>query len=172
MKKIVLYCVTMLSAIIGCNAQVTLDVKNSAGQMVILPSMQNLVKLVNCNAENFKATMSAYHYFPDKDYVGKDICYNNWSLKLWMNGNDGRGANTYIFDAYKKLLICRIPIKCMWPTGYIGDWNASMRKYYTKTDDDIDMFVYEVDDAYYGIMLQINRQAELVLISIRKYSKE
>lgn len=61
---------------IFCNklaySQVTLDVKyKKQGEYsypVILPSMQNLIALANCDVNTLKETMKKYRYSPCQDY--------------------------------------------------------------------------------------------------------
>lgn len=62
---------------LSTDAQVSLDVRNkSVGQYlhpVILPSMQNLIKLVDCDVATFKATMKKYDYYPKDGYAGERL---------------------------------------------------------------------------------------------------
>ena len=172
MKRQIIY-VIMLLCFLHCNAQVTLDIQNkSVGDFsypVIFPSMQNLMKLVDCNIDNFKATMQKYKYFPAEGYSGKDFCYNNAHLSFFRPGNNGKGVNTYTFDSYNHIVTCVILSDNMWPQGYIANWYASMRPYYTKTDGDSELFLYETGNAYYGFTLQIYN--EFVRIIVQKFQK-
>ena len=94
MKRLICISFMALSCCLTTNvlAQVKLDDIRCAGVAgytcnVIMPSMHNLIKLVNCNTDHFKATMKQYGYSPKDDYYGTDYCYDNWSVDLWMHGN-------------------------------------------------------------------------------------
>ena len=162
---------------LSTDAQVSLDVRNkSVGQYshpVILPSMQNLIKLVDCDVATFKATMKNYDYYPKDGYAGKDYCYDNFHLTFWMYGNDGKGANTYTLAFVNDGMVCSCDIasKSIWPDGYIADWHRSMMPYHTKSEGNDEMYLYETSEAYYGFMLQYSRDYSLVKITVKKFPK-
>lgn len=164
-------------AIVSLQAQMTLDVKNiSVGQYsypVILPSKENLIKLVNCDVESFKATMKKYNYHPKDKYVGTDYCYDNWHLMLWMHGNNGKGANTYTlgFTNDGTVCSCDIPSSAVWPEGYIADWHRSMMPYNIRSDGKDETYLYETTDAYYGFFLQFSKDSTQIRITIKKFPK-
>lgn len=178
MKRLICISFMALSCCLTTNvlAQVKLDDIRCAGVAgytcnVIMPSMHNLIKLVNCNTDHFKATMKQYGYSPKDDYYGTDYCYDNWSVDLWMHGNDGKGANTYTYNPTSKVIICEISRKMIWPQDYIADWHNDMFPYYTRTENNCNFYVYDAEDALYGFMLQPSQSGETIYISVRKFIK-
>jgi hypothetical protein len=157
------------------NAQVLLTTAQrkiySFSKTVITPTKENLVALVNCSVEQFKATMEYYGYYPAKGHVGRTYRYSNSSLDFYMYENDGVGINDFEFDPYENTVTMIIMRGKAYPDNCIQDLYQSLIPYYTKSSEEgADWFLTEDQYYYYGYRILVTQEGD-ILVDIKRFDK-
>lgn len=163
---------TSIAIVLSCqtiSAQVYLQTTQYNGCTVILPTKDNLIKLVNCSAEQFKSTMKQYRYSPSDGYSGQAYVYDNWSIDLFWDNDRGIGGNHIEFDTYDRYVAYTVMSDQVWPRTAIQDLRESMRPYYQKTADGVDYFVSEDSTYYYSFTLY--KKNNLIYFIVKRYIK-
>lgn len=101
MKKIIafIFCLCMISTAGSAQSleTKTLTIGGSSYE-VIVPTLGNLIAIVNMDVTTFKTTMRRYNYHPDEQFSGSSYVYTNSSLDLFLDNNNGLGVNTIMYD--------------------------------------------------------------------------
>ena len=166
-----LFCISV-ALFVSCHclsAQVYLQTTTYNNCTVIVPTKDNLIKLVNCMAEQFKSTMRQYRYSPSEGYSGLAYVYDNWSLDLFLDNDRGVGGNHIEFDTYERYVAYTVMQDQVWPRTAIQDLRESMRPYYQKTTNGVDYFVSEDSTYYYAFTLY--KRDSLIYFIVKRYIK-
>ena len=129
---------SFLACIFAANSysQTTLEVSpyriGSTIYSVIIPTLSNLVRIVDMDVYTFKYTMSKYKYHPSEDEGGSSYIYTNENIDFYLDGNNGRGTNTVMFDPVagkNKFAGFRIFNRHAYPPNCIADLYQELAPY-------------------------------------------
>lgn len=142
---------SFLACIFAANSysQTTLEVSpyriGSTIYSVIIPTLSNLVRIVDMDVYTFKYTMSKYKYHPSEDEGGSSYFYTNENIDFYLDGNNGRGTNTIMFDpaaGKNKFAGFRIFNRHAYPPNCIADLYQELAPYYTKSQNGTRFYVF------------------------------
>lgn len=141
-------------------SQTTLEVSSyrigSTIYSVIIPTLSNLVRIVDMDVYTFKYTMAKYKYHPSEDEGGPSYVYTNENIDFYLDGNNGRGTNTVMFDpaaGKNKFAGFRIFNRHAYPPNCIADLYQELAPYYTKSQNGTRFYVFIKDGYYYGVSM-------------------
>ena len=103
MKKIIalVFCLCMLHMTGSAQVKLetaTLTIDKDYSYEVIVPTLDNLLAIVNMDVSTFKSTMAHYRYHPDEQFSGSSYVYTNSCLDFYLDDNYGLGVNTIMYD--------------------------------------------------------------------------
>ena len=158
MKKIVFTSFVCFITALGY-AQVTLETKNfyissDFSYPVILPTVDNMIKIANMEVYTFKKTMEKYHYHQDQIEIGPSYVYTNENIDFYLYGNEGKGINFIMFDPHagnSKYAGFRVFNKHAFPSTCIPDLYQQLAPYHTKTSDGVRYYAFEHHGYNYGV---------------------
>ena len=89
MKKIITFIFCMCLLPLAGKAQESLEtatmrISDDCSYQVIVPTVGNLLSIVNMDVATFKATMSRYHYHPDEQLSGSSYVYTNSNIEIYL----------------------------------------------------------------------------------------
>lgn len=140
---------------------------------VILPNLTNLVRIVNMDVSTFKSTMAKYRYHPSEDEGGSSYVFTNESIDFYLDGNNGRGSNTIMFDptaGKNKFAGFRVFNKQAYPVNCIADLYQELAPYYTKTQNGTRYYVFSNGGYNYGINMIPLSQHSGTIVQIYKFN--
>lgn len=141
---------------------------------VILPNLSNLVQIVNMDVYTFKSTMTKYKYHPSEDEGGPSYVYTNENIDFYLNGNNGRGTNTIMFDpaaGKNKFAGFRVFNRHAYPADCIADLYQELAPYYTNTQNGTRLYAFSKDGYNYGVrMIPLSNNSGTV-VQIFKFGK-
>lgn len=157
LKRLFLFSVLLCGAYFTTSAQY-LDATTLMSHKVITLTIKNLKTIVDCTSNQFASLMQNYGYWPSRDIQASDYThqiYENNSLDLYLDGNNGLGAN-YIemSETYKHAQIFG-NLSTVYPRNALINLRNSLQPYYhDRTTDGIERFVIE-DGKGGGYLIQI-----------------
>jgi hypothetical protein len=178
MKKTIVRILCLCLITIVGNAQERLETEplNIGGDNtyeVIVPTMNNLITIVNMDVATFKATMNNYRYHPDEQLAGRSYVYTNLNIDFYLDNNQGRGVNTIMFDpsGSNKFAGFWVLDKEAYPRNCIADLCQELAPYYQKTVGGTRFYAMRYDGYSYGIKLGPSRTQDCTVIHIYKFYK-
>lgn len=147
---------TMLA--IAANAQVSLEtvsfrIADDCYYPVIVPTLNNLIAIVNMDVSTFKETMGKYEYHPDDSNVWSAYVYTNLNLDFFLDNNNGEGTNTIVFNPAGKNKLAGFIVfsEQAYPRTCIQDLYQQLAPYYQKTVGSKRYYALRYDGSSYGI---------------------
>lgn len=171
---------SFLACIFAANSysQTTLEVSpyriGSTIYSVIIPTLSNLVRIVDMDVYTFKYTMSKYKYHPSEDEGGSSYIYTNENIDFYLDGNNGRGTNTVMFDPVagkNKFAGFRIFNRHAYPPNCIADLYQELAPYYTKSQNGTRFYVFNKDGYNYGVSMIPLSQNSGTVVQIYKFGR-
>ena len=141
---------------------------------VIIPTLSNLVKIVDMDVYTFKYTMAKYKYHPSEDEGGSSYVYTNENIDFYLDGNNGRGTNTVMFDpaaGKNKFAGFRIFNRHAYPPNCIADLYQELAPYYTKSQNGTRFYVFNKDGYNYGVSMIPLSQNSGAVVQIYKFGR-
>ncbi len=160
------------------HSQTTLEVSSyrigSVIYPVILPTLSNLIQIVDMNVYSFKSTMAKYKYHPSEDEGGPSYVYTNENIDFYLNDNNGRGTNTIMFDpaaGKNRFAGFRIFNRHAYPPNCIADLYQELAPYYTKSQNGTRFYAFSKDGYNYGVSMIPLLQNSGTVVQIYKLGK-
>ena len=160
------------------HSQTTLEVSSyrigSVIYPVILPTLSNLIQIVDMNVYSFKSTMAKYKYHPSEDEGGPSYVYTNENIDFYLNDNNGRGTNTIMFDpaaGKNRFAGFRIFNRHAYPPNCIADLYQELAPYYTKSQNGTRFYAFSKDGCNYGVSMIPLLQNSGTVVQIYKLGK-
>ena len=148
----------------------TTTLSNSRGSfLIILPTIDNFIKIVNMEPNEYESSMRYYGYHIDRDFDPKPYRYTNNSLDMYMYGGNGEGSVFWKYDPINNCVEFTTMLSMLYPHSCIYDLKKELQKYYTRTDGIWDMYVIETSDFYYGFT--IAQSSDVVRATCKKFKK-
>ena len=113
--------------------------------IVIKPTIDNFIKLVNMSELQFVQTMRNYQYFSTDD-DGKYVSYWNGSID---NFAYAKCVNTFLYNIMRKEIRCFVPMDMIYPQGIIQDLYRTLRQYHVASAQSIDKFSFNYNGSIY-----------------------
>ena len=149
MKRIVLACV--LSFTIGLTNAQQLDFKYwdvtgeyAYSHKIIIPTLKNLLTLVDLPQSSFISLMEQYGYSHDNDVELPDYTYtafSNYSIDFFLPPLNGEGTNTIEQSEIRKTVRFLGSISKLSPPDALTNLAKELQEYYTGQRDGMDCFV-------------------------------
>lgn len=176
MKKIIAFIFCMCLLPLAGKAQESLEtatmrISDDCSYQVIVPTVGNLLSIVNMDVATFKATMSRYH--PDEQLSGSSYVYTNSNLDFYLY-NKGLGVNTVLFDPYagrNKFAGFWIFHYQAYPRTCIQDLYQQLSPYYQKAVGAKRYYALKYNGHSYGIEVGPTQGSESTAIHIYKFTK-
>ncbi len=178
MKKSIITSIICLMALLG-HAQTSLQTENyrissDCSYPVILPTVDNLIRIVNMDVYTFKSTMAKYHYHQDETEAGPSYVYTNESIDFYLYENNGRGVNFIMFDPQagnNKFAGFQIFKRHAFPSTCIPDLYQELAQYYTKSENGVRYYALRLNGYDYGIRIIPISGNEGIVVQIYKFGK-
>jgi len=179
MRKIIafIFCLCLLPMASGAQESLeteTLSISGDCSYEVIVPTLNNLLSIVNMDVSTFKATMSRYHYHPDEQLSGSSYIYTNSNLDFYLDNNNGLGINTIMYDpsaGNSKFAGFWIFHKQAYPRTCIQDLYQQLSPYYQKTAGGKRYYALRYNGYSYGIDVSPTQGNESTVVHIYKFYK-
>ena len=179
MKKIITFIFCMCLLPLAGKAQESLEtatmrISDNCSYQVIVPTVGNLLSIVNMDVATFKATMSRYHYHPDEQLSGSSYVYTNSNLDFYLYNNKGLSVNTVLFDPYagrNKFAGFWIFHHQAYPRTCIQDLYQQLSPYYQKAVGAKRYYALKYNGHSYGIDVGPTQGSESTVIHIYKFNK-
>ena len=153
MKKIILVYALFFS--IGVTNAQQLDFKywdvtgeHAYSHKIIIPTLNNLITLVDLPQSNFVSLMEQYGYFQDVDMVEPSdytfAAFCNYSLDFFMAPLNGFGTNTIEQSEIRRCVRFIGKLGNLSPRDALTNFANELQKYYTKCVDGKDCFVIPI----------------------------
>lgn len=152
----------------------TFRISDDCSYEVILPTLNNLLSIVNMDVATFKATMSSYRYHPDEQLSGSAYVYTNSNLDFYLDNNNGLGVNTVMFDpsaGKNKFAGFWIFHNQAYPRTCIQDLYQQLSPYYQKTAGGKRYYGLKYNGYSYGIEISTTQGNESTVIHIYEFYK-
>lgn len=167
-----------MSAIVA-NAQATLEtvsvkISEDCYYPVIVPTLNNLLAIVNMDVNTFKATMSKYRYHPDENLSGSSYIYTNSNIDFYLYNDNGLGINTVLYDpaaGKNKFAGFWVFSKQAYPRTCIQDLYQQLAPYYQKTVGIKRLYALKYNGYAYGIEMQPSQDHSSTTVHIYKFGK-
>ena len=169
-----LACLFAASSYSQTSLETTLYRIDTAIYPVILPTLSNLVKIVDMDVYTFKSAMAKYKYHPSEDEGGSSYIYTNENIDFYLDGNNGRGTNTIMFDpaaGKNKFAGFRIFNRHAYPLNCIADLYQELAPYYTKSQNGTRFYVFNKDGYNYGVSMIPLSQNSGTVVQIYKFGR-
>lgn len=178
MKKIILSILISMTAIVA-NGQTTLEtvsvkISDDCYYPVIVPTLNNLLAIVNMDVNTFKSMMAKYHYHPDENLSGSSYIYTNSSLDFYLYNSNGLGINTIMFDPVagnNKFAGFWVFSKQAYPRTCIQDLYQQLAPYYQKTVGIKRYYALKYNGYAYGIEMQPSQDRTNTAVHIYKFGR-
>lgn len=174
MKKIIafIFCLCMISTAGSAQSleTKTLTIGGSSYE-VIVPTLGNLIAIVNMDVTTFKTTMRRYNYHPDEQFSGSSYVYTNSSLDLFLDNNNGLGVNTIMYDpsGTNKFAGFWVLSKDAYPRDCIADLYQQLSRYYQKSTGGKRYYALRYNGYSYGIDIAPTQDYKSTVVHIYKF---
>lgn len=117
---------------------------------IIIPTLNNLITLVDLSQSNFVSLMEQYGYFQDSDLVEPSdytfTTFCNYSMDFFMAPLNGFGTNTIEKSEIRKCVRFIGKLSNLSPRDALTNLAKDLHEYYTKPVDGKDCFVIPIKE--------------------------
>lgn len=177
MKKFIAFAFCLCALCTAGSAQSletrTLSLGDNCYYEVIVPTLSNLIAIVNMDVSTFKSTMSRYKYHPDEQFSGSSYVYTNSNLDFYLDDNNGRGVNTIIYDpsGANKFAGFWVLSENAYPRDCIADLYQQLSPYYQKSAGGKRYYALRHNGHSYGIDVSPTQNYKSTVVHIYKFNK-